>query len=95
MWIWLLPRLPREHGDDQTEEEFNDSMWAEWAQMRARKCRWSEEFLIVQEEMHRVLAFFEWKSGWWLAQANRRGGLELLIQSGVAAYAQKQAKLSL
>ena len=94
-WIWLVPRLPREHGDDQTEEEFNDGMRAEWAQMRACKCRWSEEFLIVEEEMRRVLAFFEWKSGWWLAQANRRGNLEVSIQSGVAAYAQKQAKLCL
>jgi len=51
--------------------------------------------LIVQEEMRHVLAFFEWKSGWWLAQANQRGGLEPSIQSGVAVYAQKQAKLSL
>ena len=94
-WIWLVPRSPREHGDDQTEEEFNDSMRAEWVQMKARKCRWSKEFLIVQEEMRRVLAFFEWKSRWWLAQANRRGGLEPSIQSGVVAYAQKQANLCL
>ena len=94
-WIWLVPRLPREHGDDQTEEEFNDSMRAEWAQTRARKCRWSKELLIIQEEMRRVLAFFEWKSGWWLSQVNRRGGLQPSIQSGVAAYAQKQANICL
>ena len=63
--------------------------------MRARKCWWSKEFLIVEEEMRCVLAFFEWKSGWWLAQANQRGNLEVSIQSGVAAYAQKQAELCL
>ena len=68
-------------------------MQAEWAQMRACKCHWSEEFLIVQEEMCRVLAFFEWKSGWWSAQANRRGGPKLPTQSGAAVHAQKQAKL--
>ena len=50
-WIWLVPRSPSERGDDQTEDEFNDTMRAEWAQTRARKCRWSKEFLIIQEEM--------------------------------------------
>ena len=69
-WIWLVPRSPRECGDDQTEAEFNESMLAEWAQTRARMCRWEEELLIIQEEMRRVLAFFEWKSLWWLEQAN-------------------------
>ena len=57
-WIWLVPHSPWEHGDDQTEKEFNDSMRAERAQMRACKCWWSEEFLIIQEEMCCVLAFF-------------------------------------
>ena len=51
--------------------------------------------MIIQEEMCCVLAFFEWKSGWWLSQANRRGGLQPSIQSGVAAYAQKQANICL
>jgi hypothetical protein len=34
-WIWLVPCSPCERGDDQTEEEFNDTMCAEWAQTRA------------------------------------------------------------
>ena len=88
-WIWLVPRSPQERGDDQTEAEFNDTMRAEWAQTRARMCRWEEEVLIIQEEMRRVLAFFEWKSTWWLEQANQRQGLESSIESGVIAYAHK------
>lgn len=94
-WIWLVPRSPQERGDDQTEAEFNDTMCAEWAQTRARMCRWDEEVLIIQEEMRRVLAFFEWKSRWWLEQGNRRQGLESSIESGVIAYAHKQANLCL
>jgi hypothetical protein len=94
-WIWLVPRSPQERGDDQTEAEFNDTMRAEWAQTRARMCRWDEELLIIQEEMRRVLAYFEWKSTWWLEQGNRRQGLESSIESGVVAYAHKQANICL
>jgi hypothetical protein len=58
-------------------------------------CRWNEELLIIQEEMRRVLAYFEWKSSWWLEQANQRSSLEASVQSGVMAYAHKQSNLSL
>ncbi|KDR76587.1 hypothetical protein GALMADRAFT_67342 [Galerina marginata CBS 339.88] len=94
-WIWLVPRPPQEKGDDQTEEEFNDTMRAEWAQTRARMCRWDEELLILQEEMRRVLAFFEWKASWWLEQGNRRRNLESSVESGLIAYAHKQANICL
>lgn len=94
-WIWLVPRPPQEKGDDQTEDEFNDTMRAEWAQIRARMSQWDEELLILQEEMQRVLAFFEWKSMWWLEQGKQREGLEPLLESGVVAYAHKQAAISL
>ena len=70
-------------------------MRAEWAQTRARMCRWDEELLIIQEEMRRVLAFFEWKSTWWLEQGNQRQGLKSSIESGVVAYAHKQANICL
>ena len=63
-------RSQKERGDNQTEDEFNHSMCSEWAQTRAWMCRWKEELLIIQEEMHRVIAFFEWRSTWWLEQAN-------------------------
>jgi hypothetical protein len=94
-WIWLMTRLPQEKGENQTEDEFNHSMRTEWAQTRARMCRWNEELLIIQEEMRRVLAYFEWRSSWWLEQANQRVGLESSVQSGVVAYAHKQSSLCL
>ena len=86
---------PQEKGENQTEEEFNHSMCMEWAQTQAWMCWWKEELLIVQEEMHWVLAFFEWKSSWRFEQANQRTGLEPSVQSGVVAYAHKQSMLSL
>jgi hypothetical protein len=94
-WIWLVRRLPQERGDNQTEDEFNHSMRTEWTQTRARMSRWEEELLIIQEEMRRVLAYFEWRSSWWLEQANRRSSLEPSIESGVVAYAHKQSTLCL
>ena len=58
-------------------------------------CQWKEELLIIQEEMRQVLAFFEWRSAWWLEQANKRQTLEFPIESGVIAYAHKQSTLCL
>jgi hypothetical protein len=94
-WIWLVMRSARERADNQTEDEFNNSMRSEWAQTRACMCRWKEELLIIQEEMRRVLAYFEWRSAWWLEKANRRLNLESSVQSGVVAYAHKQSALCL
>lgn len=33
-----------------------------------------------------MLAFFEWKSMWWLDEANQRQNLELSVKSGIKAY---------
>jgi hypothetical protein len=35
----------------ESEEVLDDSMQVEWAKSKARKQRWEEEVLIVQEEM--------------------------------------------
>lgn len=37
----------------------------EWCKARARAHRWSEECDLLQEEMRRVVAFFEWQAKWW------------------------------
>lgn len=94
-WIWHVPCSSSEKTDNQTEEEFNESMRAEWAQARARMCRWKEEYMIVQEEMRRVLAFFDWKALWWLDQASQRHVSDPSLQSGLCAYAHKQAAICL
>jgi len=56
--------------------------------------RWQEEYQIVQEEMRRVLASFEWKASWWESQAGLRDNGDVQTLSGVSAYAYKQAHIT-
>ena len=62
-WIWLSCNALSE--SKVMEEDFNDSMHVEWAKAQAQAARWSEELLIVQEEMCHVLAF------WWIGEAHK------------------------
>lgn len=88
-WIWLTVRAAK--STTPTEHEFNESMRVEWAKQRARMMRWQEESMIVQEEMRRVLVWFEWKADWWEGQALLRKDGDPDILHGVASYAHKQA----
>jgi len=89
-WIWLVAR---DGGHLGQEEEFDETMRAEWAKMKARQDRWEEEYQLVQEEMRRTVAYLEWKADWWKGQAYRRAGLDLALSQGVSAYALRQASL--
>lgn len=61
-----------------------------WARGKARGDRWTEEVVIVLEEMRRTLAFCLWKSTWWRERQNTRSG-SADLQDGATAYALKQA----
>lgn len=56
----------------------------EWLKSRERAARWTEEVLLLQEEMRRVVAFLEWKA----MVADKR-----IYKEGTRAYANKQAAL--
>jgi hypothetical protein len=94
-WIWLMPRVTKSGNTDTGigEEEFNESMRVEWAKAKARMTRWTEEELIVQEEMRRVICYQEWKAAWWREQGSMRNEGDAGILSGVAGYANKQASI--
>lgn len=94
-WIWLMPRVTESSNVDtgMGEEEFNESMRVEWAKTRARMTRWTEELLIVQEEMRRMISYQEWKAAWWRDQAFMRNKGDAGVLSGVAGYANKQAAI--
>ena len=68
-------------------------MRAEWARAKARVERWDEEEKLLLEEMRRVIAFFEWKAGWWVLQRNRRTGIDARLRRGLRVYAVKQARV--
>lgn len=53
--------------------------------------RWSEEVLLLQEEMRRVLAYHKWHACWWEWQATRWTGLTSEGTEGLFAYAYRQA----
>jgi len=101
-WIWLLnPRARDGSGSEvcngevgASDEEVNDAMRVQWATSHARMERWAEEVELLQEEMRRVVAFLEWKSGHWLEkQGTRSTTTAPSIQSGLQAYARKQAAI--
>lgn len=97
-WIWLANPQVRNsssttQGDEEaTQEEVNDVMRVEWTTSLARMERWVEEVELLQEEMRRVVAFLEWKSIDWMKKREAQLGFVTSdIQSGLDAYAQKQA----
>lgn len=55
--------------------------------------RFSEEVLLLREEMRRVLQFLDWHKHWWLSQSSRRTNLAPVVTEGLLAYSSKQAYL--
>jgi hypothetical protein len=55
--------------------------------------RWSEEVLLLREEMRRVVAFLQWNGEWWEERQDVLQGLEMEHNKGVNAYARKQAHI--
>jgi hypothetical protein len=105
-WIWLPnPRAPAssdiaagEEGalDEEgvLQEDVNEAIRVEWTTSYARLERWNEEVELLQEEMRRTVMFLEWKSQSWVAKAEApRGDSTPDIQSGLNAYASKQAAI--
>lgn len=90
-WIWLAQRKGKNAKSE--EAKYQDDMRVEWVKSRARLSRWKEEVLLVQEEMRRVVVWFEWKASWWEQQALLRTNGSDDILRGVKAYAYKQAAI--
>jgi hypothetical protein len=63
----------------------------EWMKSCARAERWSEEVLLTEEEMRRVLYFLDWKARWWTDQIPLQANKPPELREGCIAYAAKQA----
>ena len=99
-WIWLSnPRARGMSGSEDDEggasqEEVNDVMRIHWTTSYARTKRWIEEVDLLLEEMRRVVSFLQWKAEDWLTKLDVRSATAPpSIQSGLQAYARKQAAL--
>lgn len=90
-WIWLIQRKGKTGKSE--DDEFGDDMRVEWAKSRARLMRWKEEVQLLQEEMRRVIAWYEWKATWWENKASERVDGDEDILRGVVAYSHKQADI--
>jgi hypothetical protein len=55
--------------------------------------RWSEEILLVEEEMRRVVKFMLWQAKWWRDWQGLHNGLPPAEEEGMKAYALRQAAL--
>ncbi|KAG2138440.1 uncharacterized protein EDB93DRAFT_1242126 [Suillus bovinus] len=87
-WIWKTPGVLQ---DD--DEGLQDCLCIEWCKARAREARWSEEVLLLLEEMQRVLTFLTWQGTWWSGLASARHFKRLADSKGSRAYANRQSAL--
>lgn len=55
--------------------------------------RWTEEVVLLREEMRRVLAFLDWHAQWWVGRATANTELSLEHTEGLVAYAEKQVSI--
>ncbi|KAK6985142.1 CxC2 domain-containing protein [Favolaschia claudopus] len=83
-WIWTAPGAL-------DEEMMHESVRVEWSRALARKTRWSEEVMLLREEMRRVLRYLGWQSEWWRSNAGLRTDVSSETVAGIRAYALKQA----
>ena len=77
-----------------TDCHFLPGLRCEWVKSKARADHWSEEVVLLVEEMCRVVSFLDWKSSWWMMQAVVRSDLPQDIADGLIAYAAKQTHLN-
>ncbi|KAI0743686.1 hypothetical protein C8Q80DRAFT_1122101 [Daedaleopsis nitida] len=71
--------------------EFADCMRVEWARFRARALRWEEEVCLLEEEMHHILAYMDYKASWWRTQGSRRRhSVALALCRALSIYAERQ-----
>ncbi|KAJ7049741.1 hypothetical protein C8F01DRAFT_1001683 [Mycena amicta] len=88
-WIWTA----RGAFDNVNDTHLHECE-LEWSRALARKNRWCEEVMLLEEEMRRVLRYLRWQAHWWQGQGSCREGLEGGIAAGIAASARQQATFS-
>ncbi|KAF9038738.1 hypothetical protein BJ165DRAFT_1531802 [Panaeolus papilionaceus] len=88
-WIWLVIGPNTKKLDD--EAKLDVTAQVQWAKARTRALRWEEELKLIVEEMRRCIAYLEWRVRWWERCVGLRTEVGSHLQSGLQAYALKQA----
>ncbi|KAJ7253593.1 hypothetical protein C8J57DRAFT_1519322 [Mycena rebaudengoi] len=97
-WIWLAPKQSARDPDVASEEgeqpAMDEALRIEWARTRARHLRWTEEVLLLEEEMRRIVQFLQWQAEWWRKRVGLRDDkIDDIQREGDRAYAMRQAAL--
>ncbi|KAL1661534.1 hypothetical protein GGF50DRAFT_60884, partial [Schizophyllum commune] len=87
-WIWTAKGLP----SDEKEANVLETVRCLWAKALARKERWEEEVVILQEDMRRCLRSLESESQTWRERASVDIGKGEAYASGTRAYALRHAE---
>ncbi|KAJ3546784.1 hypothetical protein NM688_g5476 [Phlebia brevispora] len=94
-WIWTTSLMLNAAENDVDELFYQESaVRVEWAKARARARRWSEEVLLLEEEMRRVLQYCEAEEQKWLAAAcdvATSDDFSPFMKEGLSGYAFQQA----
>ncbi|KAG2006690.1 hypothetical protein CC2G_014446 [Coprinopsis cinerea AmutBmut pab1-1] len=80
-WIWTTAGVGASMGNHIKEE-----LRVEWCKTRARAHRWQEECMLLQEEMRRVVAFWEWDAKRWETRADRCRKDESFVTPAPSAF---------
>ncbi|KAJ7858228.1 hypothetical protein B0H14DRAFT_3085090 [Mycena olivaceomarginata] len=91
-WLWTVKGTSGDEEPDH-EKDLHESVRVEWARAKARKTRWVEEAMILEEEMRRTLRYLEWQAVWWEGRQVGRPRASPQVQDGMRAYALRQAAL--
>ncbi|KAH9847790.1 hypothetical protein C2E23DRAFT_942536 [Lenzites betulinus] len=92
-WIWRTTAISLNNGQLEGEDasaNLQESLRVEWCKARARANRWTEECMLLEEEMRRVLAYHEHSAQEW----DQRVGTKYTrpdYAEGADAYAHRQA----
>lgn len=73
-----------------TVADFDTGLRVEWLRSRARAACWSEELVLVVDEMNRILRYLEWKSSSWTMRIGKKEA-EPELDERLKAYAVKSA----
>ncbi|KAJ7310884.1 hypothetical protein DFH08DRAFT_822712 [Mycena albidolilacea] len=88
LWIWKVEVAT---GEDQDVVE-NKVLRIAWAKACAKVMCYTEETDLLEEEMCRVLQFFQWHADWWRARVGSRAvRQDKVLREGHGSYALKQA----
>ncbi|KAK7032023.1 CxC2 domain-containing protein [Favolaschia claudopus] len=85
-WIWTSGGGP---GED--EGELREAVRIEWSRAQARRDRWTEEVMLLREEMKRVLRFLHSRAIWWEERLVVEREVREDVRAGLRAYAARQA----